>query len=61
MHVQPDLPDEPAGKANKFAAKVLLMKCYLNKGVYTNRANPSFDAGRYEQGNKPGRCNYQQQ
>lgn len=41
--VQPDLPDEPASKANKFAAKVLLMKCYLNKGVYTDRANPSFD------------------
>ena len=41
--VQPDLPDGPASKANKFAAKVLLMKCYLNKGVYTNRANPSFD------------------
>lgn len=41
--VQHDLPDEPAGKANKDAAKVLLMKCYLNKAVYTNRANPSFD------------------
>ena len=41
--VQPDLPDGPADKANKFAAKVLLMKCYLNKGVYTDRANPSFD------------------
>ncbi len=40
---QPDLPDGPAGKANKFAAKVLLMKCYLNKGVYTDRVNPSFD------------------
>lgn len=40
---QPDLPDGPASKANKFAAKVLLMKCYLNKGVYTDRANPSFD------------------
>jgi hypothetical protein len=42
--VQTDLPDGPASKANKVAAKVLLMKCYLNKGVYTNRANPSFDA-----------------
>ena len=35
-----DLPS----KANKYAAKVLLMKCYLNKAVYKNRANPSFDA-----------------
>jgi starch-binding outer membrane protein, SusD/RagB family len=42
--VQPDLPDGPSSKANKFAAKVFLMKCYLNKGVYINRANPSFDA-----------------
>ena len=40
---QADLPDDPAGIANKFAAKTLLMKCYLNKGVYTDRANPSFD------------------
>ncbi|MGZ5134624.1 MAG: RagB/SusD family nutrient uptake outer membrane protein [Flavitalea sp.] len=40
---QPDLPDGPAGKANKFAARALLMKCYLNKGVYADRANPSFD------------------
>ncbi len=30
------------GKANKDAAKVLLMKCYLNKGVYANRAAPTF-------------------
>jgi len=43
--VQPDLPDDLAStnKANKFAAKVLLMKCYLSKGVYADRANPSFD------------------
>jgi len=38
-----DLPDGPVYKANKFAAKVLLMKCYLNKAVYTNRASPSFE------------------
>ncbi len=43
--VQADLPDGPPSKANKFAAKLLLMKCYLNKAVYINRANPSFDAG----------------
>lgn len=41
--VEPDLPDGPASKANIFAAKVLLMKCYLNKAVYTNRTNPVFD------------------
>ncbi|MDQ6762986.1 MAG: RagB/SusD family nutrient uptake outer membrane protein [Bacteroidota bacterium] len=39
------LPAGPPGKANKDAAKVLLMKCYLNKGVYANRAAPTFDAG----------------
>ena len=38
------LPPGPVYKANKFAAKVLLMKCYLNKAVYANRANPSYDA-----------------
>ncbi len=42
--VQNDLPDGPAGKANKDAARVLLMKCYLNKGVYANRAAPTFAA-----------------
>ncbi|AHJ97311.1 RagB/SusD family nutrient uptake outer membrane protein [Hymenobacter swuensis] len=42
--VQKDLPDGPAGRANKDAARVLLMKCYLNKGVYANRAAPTFDA-----------------
>jgi len=45
--VLPDLPDVPpvgnVSKANKYAAKVLLMKCYLNKGVYANRTNPTFD------------------
>lgn len=39
----PSLPAGPAGVANKDAAKVLLMKCYLNKGVYANRAAPTFD------------------
>jgi hypothetical protein len=40
-----DLPDGPPyNMANKFAAKVLLMKCYLNRAVYFNRANPSFVA-----------------
>ena len=40
-----DLPSTgPAYVANQDAAKVLLMKLYLNKGVYANRASPSFDA-----------------
>lgn len=37
-----DLPDGPAFKANKDAARVLLMKCYLNRGTFADRANPSF-------------------
>jgi len=41
--VEPDLPDGPADVANKFAAKTLLMKCYLNKAVYANRASPTHD------------------
>ena len=42
--ILPDLPDAPAYRANKDAARGLLMKCYLNKGVYTNRTAPTFDA-----------------
>jgi starch-binding outer membrane protein, SusD/RagB family len=38
-----DLPSTgPAYTANQNAAKVLLMKIYLNKGVYANRAAPTF-------------------
>jgi starch-binding outer membrane protein, SusD/RagB family len=37
-----DLPTAPANRANKDAARVLLMKCYLNKGVYANRSTPTF-------------------
>jgi hypothetical protein len=40
--VEKDLPESPPGRANKYAAKTLLMKCYLNKAVYTNRAAPVF-------------------
>ena len=41
-----DLPSTgPAYQANQNAAKALLMKVYLNKGVYANRAAPTFDAG----------------
>jgi hypothetical protein len=42
--VIPNLPNGPAGQANKDAARALLMKCYLNKGVYANRATPTFAA-----------------
>lgn len=45
--------DLPAGpnrtRANQDAAKVLLMKMYLNKGVYANRANPTFAAADMQQ------------
>lgn len=45
-----NLPDGPApGVATKDAARVLLMKCYLNKGVYANRAAPTFDAADMQQ------------
>ena len=40
-----DLPDAGAAYlANKNAARALLMKLHLNKGVYANRAAPTFDA-----------------
>lgn len=42
--VQAALPDAPVSRATKDAARVLLMKCYLNKGVYANRASPTFAA-----------------
>lgn len=38
--VMPNLPDGPASKPNRNAAKVFLMKCYLNKAVYANRQSP---------------------
>lgn len=41
--IEPNLQDGPAYVANRYAAKALLMKCYLNKAVYANRASPSFD------------------
>lgn len=52
-----DLPDGAANRANKNAAKVLLMKCYLNKGTISpasgdplvNRQNPTFDAADMDQ------------
>ena len=42
--ILPALPDNVASYvANKNAARALLMKLYLNRGVYTNRAAPTFD------------------
>jgi hypothetical protein len=47
--VIPTLPDGPVNRANKNAARVLLMKCYLNKGAYVNRAAPVFEAADMQQ------------
>lgn len=47
--ILPSLPDAPATRANKDAARVLLMKCYLNKGAFANRAAPTFDAADMQQ------------
>lgn len=46
--IMPNLPSVATNhanitKANQDAARVLLMKCYLNKGVIANRAAPTFD------------------
>lgn len=41
--VLPDLTNGPTFNANKNAARVLLMKAYLTKGVIANRAAPTFD------------------
>ncbi|MBC9931554.1 RagB/SusD family nutrient uptake outer membrane protein [Chitinophaga qingshengii] len=45
--IMPDLGARPATAAyvaNQDAARFLLMKCYLNKGAFLNRAAPTFDA-----------------
>jgi len=42
--ILPNLPDGPGIKASKDAAKALMIKVLLNKGVYANRANPTFAA-----------------
>jgi hypothetical protein len=39
----PEAKDVAAHVANKDAARMLLMKLYLNKGVYKNRKTPTFD------------------
>ncbi|WP_126245878.1 RagB/SusD family nutrient uptake outer membrane protein [Chitinophaga rhizosphaerae] len=49
----PDLPERSgtvkAWTASKDAARTLLMKCYLNKGAFLNRSNPTFDAADMQQ------------
>jgi hypothetical protein len=40
-----DLPDGPPTKANKDAARTLLMKAYLNKGTFADRSAPKFETG----------------
>lgn len=48
--ILPTLPaDNPITKANPDAARVLLMKCYLNKGAYVNRTAPTFAASDMQQ------------
>ena len=48
--IMPNLPDNgPAFQATKNAARVLLMKCYLNKGAILNRQTPSFDKADMDQ------------
>src|SRR5688572_1872537 len=44
-YVMPNLPDGPVTLPTKDAAKVLLMKCLLNRGVYKNREFPIFERG----------------
>lgn len=41
--VMKDLPDSPASEPNKNAAKVFLMKCYLNKHIYADRQSKAPD------------------
>lgn len=41
--ILPSLPTDTNTIATKDAAKMLLMKCYLNKGAFLNRAAPTFD------------------
>ncbi|RYE21303.1 MAG: RagB/SusD family nutrient uptake outer membrane protein [Sphingobacteriaceae bacterium] len=43
--ILPDLPaDNGSSRANPSACRTLLMKCYLQKGAFINRASPTFDA-----------------
>ena len=43
------LPAAPIGQATSDAARFLLMRCYLNRGAFLNRATPTFDAADMQQ------------
>ncbi len=47
--ISANLPDGPTNRANKDAAKALLMRAYLNKGVIADRAAPKFENGDMQQ------------
>ncbi len=48
--ILPNLPAaNPITKASPDAARFLLMRCYLNKGAFLNRAAPTFDAADMQQ------------
>lgn len=50
--ILPDLPAANANmnyRANPDAARTLLMRCYLNKGAFANRAVPTFDPADMQQ------------
>lgn len=40
----PNLPTSPKNKANRDAARVLMMKVYLNRGAFLNKQAPTFAA-----------------
>jgi hypothetical protein len=42
--IMEDLPEGPAHLGNKDAAKVMLMKVYLNRGTFSNRQSPEFSS-----------------
>ncbi len=45
----PNLPASPSNLATADAARVLLMRCYLNKGAFINRTAPTFAAADMQQ------------
>ena len=45
----PDIGDNGPSKANKDAVRVLLMRCYLNRGAFLNRQAPTFDPADMQQ------------
>ncbi|MHA4808495.1 RagB/SusD family nutrient uptake outer membrane protein [Flavitalea flava] len=41
--ILPQVADNPVTQANPDAVRLLLMKCYLNKGAFLHRSAPTFD------------------